>query len=514
MTAWIAVIAIAVAVIPAAGLAFKPPIWKEVRARPLVGAVMLAGGVVFAIAAWWLVSAFSWLLPTVAALAVIVSGILWLRSRPLWGRASGLPPGSLGIGTSIDAITHKDFYARAAGRWGPVFKMAQFHRPVVVITDLPLGLRVMAEESANLAQPRLPFGRLSPGNYIEFMNDERHARYRGILRTALSGRVVNECREGVATVVRAQLRRVSASGDATGISPDPFLEQVAFVSMLRVMCGVAVDDPRLDDVHRLFGALGTIRRFTETRPEERIEPYTRLTALVRDFGMVIRDQLARGETPERSVLSELVRTDVAHLDDDTLLGNLVLIVHVTRSNVHGLLRWTVKELLDHPECVTELRDAATRRAEGPARVEAIASHLVNEVLRLHQSEYFYREVKREIRIGEYRVPKGWLLRVGVRECHDNPAVFPEPHAFRPSRFATRQYEKTEYCPFSDGTHSCFGAGLALMIARVAASVLATEFDARVIVDGPPERDGNRHWSHWRPSRALRVHVSPRAPTAP
>lgn len=512
MTAWVSFLMLGIAVVPAARVALKPPIWKEIPARPIAALILLAIGAGLAVAAWWLVVAFPWLLPVVAAIAVVVSALLWWRARASWGRTRGLPPGSLGVGASIDAITHKDFYARAADRWGPVFKMAQFHRPVVVITNLPLGLRVLADESARLAQPRLPFGRLSPGNYIEFMNDERHARYRGILRTALSGRVVNECRDGVATAVREQLARASKGASASGISPDACLAQVAFTSMIRVMWGVAVDDPRIHDLQRLFNSLGTMRRFTERRPEENVEPYARLTALVREVGVAIRDQLARGETPERSVLSELVRADTAHLDDDTLLGNLVLIVHVTRSNVHGLLRWTVKELLSHPECVQELREAAALRAEGPARVEAVASHLVNEVLRLHQSEYFYREVRQEIRIGEFRIPAGWLLRVGVRECHDDPTVFPDPGAFRPSRFATRHYDKTEYCPFSDGTHSCFGAGLALMIARVAASVLAIEFDARVIHDGPPERDGNRHWSHWRPSRALRVSVSLRDAT--
>jgi cytochrome P450 len=146
------------------------------------------------------------------------------------------------------------------------------------------------------------------------------------------------------------------------------------------------------------------------------------------------------------------------------------------------------------------------------RIEALASNFVSETLRLHQSEYFYREVQREIQIGDFRIPAGWLLRVCVRECHDNPAVFAEPHTFRPERFADRHYEKTEYCPFSDGTHSCFGAGLALMIARALVTVLAFDFDGRVVADGPSERDGNRHWSHWRPSKKLRVALSRRAAT--
>jgi hypothetical protein len=203
-------------------------------------------------------------------------------------------------------------------------------------------------------------------------------------------------------------------------------------------------------------------------------------------------------------LSEILRADAAHLEDETLIGNLVLIVHVTRSNVRGLLGWILKEHVDHPQFAQRIRQAARDTTEGGSRVEALATNFVSETLRMHQSEYFYREVVNEIRIGPHRVPKGWLLRVCVRECHDDPVVFAEPRNFDPERFTGRHYSKTEYCPFGHGDHSCFGAGLAIMIARTLVTALAIDFDARGVSDGPAERQGNRHWSHWRPSRRLRV----------
>ena len=502
-------IALALCLVPPFAIGTKPPVWNELRTRPLLALVFVLAAVGGLTGFAWLHARYAWFLPLVSGGAVACALGLWWRARPGWGTARGLPPGSLGVGASLDAITHQDFYARRAAELGPVFKMAQFHRPVVVVTDLQLGLAVMESERANLTQPRLPFGRLSPGDYLEFMNDERHAHYRAILRTALSGRVVNECRDGVARVVREQLGRMALSPGAQQVSPDGCLKRIAFVSMLRVICGVSVDDPRIDALQQHFDELGTIRFFTERRPEERAEPFAHLVGLVRGMAEDVRAQLARGDVPERSVLSEIVRADEQHIADDTLLGNLVLIVHVTRSNVQGLLRWAFKELFAHPECVIPLRDAASQSAEGRSRVEALASNFVSEVLRLHQSEYFYREVTREIRVGDFHVPPGWLLRVAVREAHDNPDVFPEPGAFRPERFASRHYQKTEYCPFSDGAHSCFGAGLALMIARVLVSELAIEFDGRVVADGPAERDGNRHWSHWRPSRRFRVSLASR-----
>ena len=497
---------LAAALIPALRVALKPPVWNELRARPILAAAVAAFGAMLIALLASHRSQLVALLPVVAAVAVLLALAAWVRARPAFGQGRGLPPGSLGVARSLDAITHADFYARSAATWGPVFKMAQFHRPVACIVDLPLGLEVLEQQRASLAQPTLPFGRLSPGNYIEFMNDERHQRYRGILRTALSGRVVAACREGVESVTAAQLATLTPPGEAHGAALDAVLDRVAFVSLLRVVCGIPVTDPRIDELQTLFGRLGSTRAFAERRPEERVAPFRALTDLVRALGHDISGRQATGTPPVPSVLSEILRADPAHLLDDTLIGNLVLIVHVTRSNVRGLLGWVLKEYVDHPGLSLLLRRAQAEH-DGVSRMESVASQVVNETLRLHQSEYLYREVVREIRVGQWTIPRGWLLRVCVRECHDNPAVFPAPSEFRPERFAERHYTRSEYCPFSDGAHSCFGAGLSLMVARAMVTVLAREFDCVRTSDGPVERQGNRHWSHWRPSKRFGVRIA-------
>ena len=500
----VALLVLVVALAPAVRVAGKKPVWSELRARPLLTIALLLAT---SAAAFMILGSgpgvIEWL-PAASVGALLLASFAYLRARPSFGRSRGLPPGSLGLATSLDAITDEDFYARSAARWGPVFKMAQFHRPVACVADLALGLEVLESQRAHLVQSPLPFGRLCPGNYIEFMNEEPHARYRGILRSALSGRVIAGCKDGIECVVREQLAQLAGRDEGRGVAPEAFLERIAVVGMLHVIFGIGVHDPRIGELQRLFDDLGSPRAFSERRPEGRVETFAALTGIVRAAAEQIRLQHASGPIPEKSVLSEILRADAAHLEDETLIGNLVLIVHVTRSNVRGLLGWVLKEHVDHPQFAQRIRQAARDTTEGASRVEALATNFVSETLRMHQSEYFYREVVNEIRIGPHRVPKGWLLRVCVRECHDDPVVFPEPSAFNPERFAGRHYSKTEYCPFGHGAHSCFGAGLAIMIARALITALAIDFDARGVSDGPAERQGNRHWSHWRPSRSLRV----------
>lgn len=480
----------------------RPAVRREIAGQPLfsaAGAGLLGAGIWAAVL---LARSVPNALPLFAAIALIVALLLGWRARPSFGTSRGLPPGSLGFGHSLDAISQSDFYAKQAGRFGPVFKMAQFHRPVVCIVDLPTGLEVLDREGASLAQPRLPFGRLSPGNYIEFMNDERHTRYRAILKPAFSGRVVADAKIGLEAATGKLLRSMVVS-DPRGVAPEPALATIAFAGLVHAIFGITVEDPRFGSLKRWFDDLGSPRAFAERRPEERREPYQHLVEVARGLGrdMLSNPSLDPATPSTRSALGEIVRADRKHLDDDTVIGNLVLMAHVTRSNVRGLLAWVLKEYSDHPEWASRLRAASP---SGPQSRDALATCFVNETLRLHQSEYFYREAVRPIEIGRFRIPKGWLVRVCVRECHDRPDLFPNPDRFDPTRFLGRQFSRTEYCPFSDGSHSCFGAGLAVTIAKVLLTVLATDYEVHTIEDGPVIRDGNRHWSHWRPSRRFRI----------
>jgi cytochrome P450 len=300
---------------------------------------------------------------------------------------------------------------------------------------------------------------------------------------------------------------MAADSAAAGVDPDPYLDRIAFAALAGAMFGIAATDRRLDAMGRDFSALRQPGALAP-RAEER-EPYGRLVAMARTLGgeiVAARDGIA---SESRSVLGDILRDDPAHLHDEVLLGNLVLLLLATWSNVRGVLAWALAEYGDHPECGQSMRAAAARGATPDVSIDTLGNDFVRETLRMHQSEYFFREVVREIRIGPYRVPKGWLVRVCVRECHDRADVFPRPERFDPGRFAGRQYSRTEYCPFSDGTHSCFGAGLATMVSRTLVTTLATGFDMRTLTDGAPVRAGNRHWCHWRPSRVLRVALTSR-----
>jgi cytochrome P450 len=362
-----------------------------------------------------------------------------------------------------------------------VFKTLQFHRPLVCITDLRLGWQVLDWQRARLCDPRQPFGRETPSQALRFLANESDPRHRAILRDVLTPGVIHGNRHNVAQLIQQELERVAAPG----IDPRPALERLTITSMCHVMFGTA--DVRLASM---------LRAQKLPRIAEQDAALSPIVDAIKETSRPLPGGF--------SALDAIAGIDSRQLEDRTLIGNLVVLVLATRSNVNGTLSWMVKELLEHPSAIDELRRADSAQAQA-----AMARHVVLETLRLHQSEFFYRETIEEIPAGPYVVPRRWLIRVCVREAHDNSAVFPEPLEFRPARFDGRTWDRTEFCPFSDAANSAFGADLALMIAEAFAITLARHWEGRITSDGPPERPRNRHWSHWAPSQRLRIDLRPR-----
>jgi cytochrome P450 len=181
------------------------------------------------------------------------------------------------------------------------------------------------------------------------------------------------------------------------------------------------------------------------------------------------------------------------LADRAVVGNLFYLMLLTWADMSGLLTWIVRMHADNP------RTSARVRAD-----PELATAVVRETLRLAQSEYLYRRTRRDLHLGDFRIPRGWLVRVCVREAHRDAAVFERADEFRPERFVGRSYTRDEYSPF--GTHrlACLGEHVAIEVARWFTLELA-QYDVSIVRDGAVEFGS---WSHWRPSRKLRVALTP------
>ncbi len=497
---WMVSVAVLVSgAVPAVRIAFKRPVRREVRAHPWLGTAAVVVGLVILVAIAWLTQESAAARRTVTALVALAVLVAWIHARPSSGKGRGQPPGSMGLAASLDAIDDPSFYARESARHGPVFKMRQVHQPVACITDLGVARDLLQRDDGSLGQSEWSFNRLVPGGYLEYMEGDRHTRYRRMFAEAFTGDVVRAAREPIAATARAQCSAMSAAGGTQGVHPEPFLYEVPFVGLLHSVLGVTPGAAHMPALRAGFAAITVPFEVHLPTPPAIARGYADLVTIAR--------QLAAGAaaSPVPSVLRALVRQDHAHAGDEVVLGNLVLMVKEGAIMVRGLLRWVLKALAGDASRQQAFRDASS----DPAALDALSTAFVRETLRLHESRYLYRTTRSETMVGGFRIPRGWLLRLCIGEAHENPLHFPDPQRFDPSRFSGAMPDAATYCPFGTGTHACLGEELTLAMAGGFAREAALGWDIQAVSDGPMWRI-NRHWGLWRPSPEFRVTLVPHA----
>ena len=72
-----------------------------------------------------------------------------------------------------------------------------------------------------------------------------------------------------------------------------------------------------------------------------------------------------------------------------------------------------------------------------------------------------RLVKQPITIGGWDYPAGVCLVPNAYLVHHDPAIYPDPYAFRPERFLDEQPGTYTWIPFGGGRRRCLGASFAL-----------------------------------------------------
>jgi cytochrome P450 len=457
------------------------------------------------------VLAFSPLPVLRAACAIAVLAVVWIawRARPSYGRTRGLPPGSL-LPFPTGLWRDQSHLERQAARFGPVFKMSSVTQPMICVVGLPKAMQLLRDHAADLGPTPLPFNRHVPKGFLRYMDPVAHRLYRASFRAAISRDVISSSRPIIEQEIRQRLARLATSEPARGeVAPRVHapLVDMTLTLFIRLFVGVEQGTATFD---QLAGQLRIIDfRREARRPRGAVrDALARAEAIVCDEMRRVRAASSGTAPVPRSFLAELVHADPAAADDPTAIRNLIYLLSVSAGDVAGLLVWTLKQLADNPEWLPRLRDETDTRPEAADRPDALPYRVILETLRLEQSELIMRRMSRDIRWNGFLLPKGWLLRVCIRECHRDPNVFEQPTLFDPDRFRTHQYRRADYSPFGASEVYCLGDHLTLSVGSAFVTELARGYDLARGGDGPPEYSG----VHWQPNERFSVRLIPRRTT--
>jgi cytochrome P450 len=436
----------------------------------------------------------AWLRVSAAIAALALACYAW-RSRSAFGVAHGLPPGSLQR-LPVQPWSDPEFYKRQAMRYGSIFKMRQLWQPMICIVGLDRVNRLLVEHDQQLVAPPLPFSRFIEGGYLRYLPEETHAKYRRFFGMLFYSEVVAHAEPRIAAAfARGLAAMVDASRDEAVPVRGPTMRMM-FVAWSELFYGIG-------DQHADFQRLKALFKTIDTR-RARWASRRRIDAALVAIEAILRrraGEFADDAATASCFLVWLARQHPEALSDRTVLGNLIYIMQVTWGDVTGLLLWVFKMLSDHSVWRERLAHEQSRE---------LALRIVQETLRLEQSESRYRRATADLELDGFTIPKGWLVRMCIRESHQDESVFPNATKFDPDRFLGPPHTRAQYAPFGAFRLACIGEDVTKTVAARYALELTSRYQWRVVDDGPPEIT---RWAHNAPNPRLSVRMTPRTTAA-
>jgi cytochrome P450 len=262
--------------------------------------------------------------------------------------------------------------------------------PTVCVVGLKTGIELLREHDAVLDTPPARFSTFIDGGFVRYMTPDEHAAYWRAMRKGVTGSIIRDAESDISEIVRSELCR-----------PGPIpatMDRIACRVLLRLVFGIRPDDPDMARVVALYQVIDPRRAWRSSRKG--------VLAAIEETEEIVRAREAAG------FFGAALAAGEDGVDERILLRNFVILNHTAGGDLGGLLAWIVRMLTDHPEWVARVR------AEDPP--SGLARRIAQETLRLEQAEFLTRRATADIAWNGYVIPKGWRVRICVRESHRSP----------------------------------------------------------------------------------------------
>jgi cytochrome P450 len=379
------------------------------------------------------------------------------------------------------------YLERLRDRYGPRFTMRLLGQPPFVVLSDPEDLRELFTAPPDVLHPGEGARLLEPvvgANSVILLDEAPHLEQRRLLLPAFHGDRMQRL-----TGLMAELTERELASWPVGepVALHPRLQRLTLEIILRAVFG-------LDEGARLEGLrdrLTAILSFGDSplsllpAAQRVLRGRGRFGRFERDRAEVDRELYAlmaerRREAADRDdVLAMLLgaeHADGSPMTDAEIRDELLTALVAGHETTASSLAFAFEQLARAPE-------AQSRLAAGD---EAYLEATIDEVLRrrpvLPNPEP--RLVKQPVEIGGWTYPEGVVLIGSAYLVHHDPAIYPQPHAFRPERFLTAKPGTYTWIPFGGGRRRCLGASFAMLEMKVVLRNALTALTLRPSANGP------------------------------
>jgi cytochrome P450 len=202
---------------------------------------------------------------------------------------------------------------------------------------------------------------------------------------------------------------------------------------------------------------------------------------------LIDERRAAGEERD-DVLAMLLAArheDGSPMSKQELRDELMTLLVAGHETTASELAWAFERLARTPEALRRLV-AEIDSGDGDAYMTAT----IQETLRRRPviPNAAPRLTKEPVEIGGFRYPEGVALLANAYLIHHDPAIYPDPYAFRPERFLEQGPGTYTWIPFGGGRRRCLGASFAQLEMKV---VLRAVLSRALPAPAPDPAEGSR-----------------------
>lgn len=207
----------------------------------------------------------------------------------------------------------------------------------------------------------------------------------------------------------------------------------------------------------------------------------------------------RRQNPDvyQDFLQDLINTpfaDGSTATDDQVLSMVMALLFAGHETTAGQATWTLIQLMQNPGYLSLLQDELDRLLPRGTEIDqkkfVSLRHVrwaVDETTRMKPSaDLAIRVADRDIEVGDYVIPKGWAVFLGISAQQMMPELFDDPERYDPLRFGPdrAEHKRNRHCiaGFGGGIHKCAGMNFALNEMAVITALLFQQFDLELLTE--------------------------------
>lgn len=371
---------------------------------------------------------------------------------------------------------------------GSAFTLRALDMPPLVFMCEPDDVRAVVTAPLDVLHPGIGAAVTRPlfGASFMLLEEEQRTRGRETIMPAFHRQLVSAHAASIEQLARTEV--ASWPLDAP-VALHPRLCSLTLTVMLRLVCGpdeAAVADLKDALLSMLSVTTSLVLQAPRLRPlpgwhrtwSRFIANRARVDELVANI-ITRRRRSGPADGDMLDLLLEAQTVDRTPMTAAELRDNLVAVIIAGYETTAAALAWALQLIAYHPTIQNLL---AVEVAAGE-REDYLAA-TVNEVLR-HRPVFLFsapRAVAQPIEIGNWTFTTPTHLLACIYLMHHDPALFPDPQAFRPERFLESRAAARTWLPWGGGRQRCPGRHLALLqlrtVLRTVIAMLKVEPAAR------------------------------------